>query len=219
MSLEPTAESTSQPQPSPAQNRAQARLDELKRALQRQLRRKPNLIEKALLDRCALVMQRAEMAAYDPKATSNDVVRLRADMRPCHRAEAHADVGRDIGDGLMADPKTPAARFRKMLKTASKELGLPIGDTRCQHYAFPSLAREQILARLLMGENVDPDQMMRIDQSLLTLRPAEQQLIRIEYVEGIKGVSQTVARHCIERLHSCEKSIASLAHPAVSARG
>jgi hypothetical protein len=55
---------------------AEARLVELKRALQRQLKRRPTAYEKAALDRAALMTVRAEIAAYDPNASSEDVVRL-----------------------------------------------------------------------------------------------------------------------------------------------
>jgi hypothetical protein len=49
---------------------------ELKRAFQRQLRRKPTEFERTLLDRAALMTTRAEIAAYDPNTSSEDLVRL-----------------------------------------------------------------------------------------------------------------------------------------------
>jgi len=68
---------TVQPSPSePRQNRALARLEQLKRALQRQLRRRPTDYEKCVLDRAALLTLRAEIAAHDPRTSSNDLVRL-----------------------------------------------------------------------------------------------------------------------------------------------
>lgn len=70
MSPQPSVETTPIIQPS------EHRLAELKRALQRQLKRKPKVYEKAALDRAALMTLRAETAALDPKATSEDVVRL-----------------------------------------------------------------------------------------------------------------------------------------------
>jgi hypothetical protein len=54
----------------------QERLAELKRGFQRQLNRKGTAIELAALDRAALMTLRAEIAAFDGKATSNDIVRL-----------------------------------------------------------------------------------------------------------------------------------------------
>ena len=53
-----------------------ARLAELKRVFQRQLRRKPTAYEKAALDRAALLTLRAEIAARDIGSNSDDVVRL-----------------------------------------------------------------------------------------------------------------------------------------------
>jgi hypothetical protein len=60
----------------PARKTALERLDELKRAYQRMLRRRPTMVEKALMDRAALMTVRAEMAAGNPKADSNTIVRL-----------------------------------------------------------------------------------------------------------------------------------------------
>jgi hypothetical protein len=62
--------------PSPPHNRALARLNELKRGLQRQLRRKPNVLEKTVLEHAAVMALRAEMAAFDPKSDANTIVRL-----------------------------------------------------------------------------------------------------------------------------------------------
>ena len=64
---------------------AEQRLAELKKALQRRLNRKPTLIEKASLDRCAALMVRAECATYDSKVSAEDLVRLHNCAR---RAEA-----------------------------------------------------------------------------------------------------------------------------------
>jgi hypothetical protein len=79
MSLQPSVDSTAISKSSASQKApisAESRLQELKKALQRQLKRKPTLIEKAALDRCALLMLRSEIAARDGKATSEDIVRL-----------------------------------------------------------------------------------------------------------------------------------------------
>jgi hypothetical protein len=77
MSLVSAAQEPDQsPAQSPGQGRALARLDELKRALQRQLNRRPTTFERAAMDRAALMTLRAEIAARDPDATSADVVRL-----------------------------------------------------------------------------------------------------------------------------------------------
>jgi hypothetical protein len=73
MSATQTDNATSNGRPKKTANE---RLDELRRALQRQLNRKPTMVERALLDRAALMMLRAEMAARDPASKSDDVVRL-----------------------------------------------------------------------------------------------------------------------------------------------
>jgi hypothetical protein len=55
---------------------AEQRNAELRRALQRQARRKLKGHEQAALERAAYMMTLAEVAAYNPKSTSEDVVRL-----------------------------------------------------------------------------------------------------------------------------------------------
>jgi hypothetical protein len=70
---ETASNSTSDQRPN---NNALSRLEELKRGLQRQLKRKPSLIEKSQLDRTALLLLRSEMALRDPKSDANTIVRL-----------------------------------------------------------------------------------------------------------------------------------------------
>jgi hypothetical protein len=57
----------------------------LRRAYQRELRTKPTLIQRTLIDRAAVLTAKAEAAALDPAVTLNDLVRL--DNKP-ERARA-----------------------------------------------------------------------------------------------------------------------------------
>jgi hypothetical protein len=52
------------------------RMAQLRRAYQRVLRRKPTMIERAAMERAARLTARAEVAALDPDATLDDVVRI-----------------------------------------------------------------------------------------------------------------------------------------------
>jgi hypothetical protein len=52
------------------------RARQLRRAFQRLLRRRPTMLERIAMTRCALLVARAEAAAADPNATHDDVVRL-----------------------------------------------------------------------------------------------------------------------------------------------
>ena len=54
----------------------QRRIAQLKRAYQRELARKATVIEKAAIDRAAVLTARAEAAAIDAEASDEDVVRL-----------------------------------------------------------------------------------------------------------------------------------------------
>jgi hypothetical protein len=80
MSASPEADSAPNSQSSkPEATRgisATVRLEQLKRAYQKQLGRKPTSIQKQLMERAALLTTRAEIAIYDSKTTANDVVRL-----------------------------------------------------------------------------------------------------------------------------------------------
>jgi hypothetical protein len=55
---------------------AQARVLALKRAFQRELGRKPTLLQRTLIDRAAVLTAKAEVAALDPTISANDCVRL-----------------------------------------------------------------------------------------------------------------------------------------------
>jgi hypothetical protein len=72
MSSPDTATSTPRPRlPSPL-----ARLAQLKRALQKRLKRKPTTYERTLLDNAALLALRAETAVSDPHVHGDTIVRL-----------------------------------------------------------------------------------------------------------------------------------------------
>jgi hypothetical protein len=76
MPASPAVEPSTDSQPEQPRRNAEQRLREIKRSLQRQARRKLNAYEQAALDRAAIMTLRAEIAAFDVKATSNDLVRL-----------------------------------------------------------------------------------------------------------------------------------------------
>jgi hypothetical protein len=91
MPAEPAID-VAQNQPRNRVKTAEQRLAELQRALQRT----------AALERCALLMLRAEIAARDPECDSNDVVRL----DNCAR-RARADFERVTGIDTARKPKPP----------------------------------------------------------------------------------------------------------------
>jgi hypothetical protein len=59
-----------------AANSNMSRVLVLKRAFHRELRTKPTIHQKMLIDRAAVITAKAEQAALDPATTANDVVRL-----------------------------------------------------------------------------------------------------------------------------------------------
>ena len=54
----------------------QRRVEELRRAFQRMLKRRPTLVEKADILRAAALVARAEAAALDPNADIHQVIRI-----------------------------------------------------------------------------------------------------------------------------------------------
>src|SRR5262249_62165525 len=60
----------------PASSDQGRRARQLRRAFQRLLRRRPTTIERVTMDRCALLVARAEAAAADPNRTHNSAVSL-----------------------------------------------------------------------------------------------------------------------------------------------
>jgi hypothetical protein len=108
LSTPPVPRPSGTSQPTDAQKRAQTRLDELKRAFQRLIKRRPNVYEKQLLDRAALMTLRAESAVCDGKSSSNDIVRLDNAAR-----RARADFERVCG---LATKKTSTATLAQALR-------------------------------------------------------------------------------------------------------
>src|SRR5262245_37699757 len=82
------------------------RIAELRRAFQRALRRRPTMIERTAIERAARLTWRAEVAAVDPNATLDDVVRLdNAAARARSRLEAL--IGAPLGKRRMPVPLSP----------------------------------------------------------------------------------------------------------------
>jgi hypothetical protein len=87
-------------------------LTTMQRALQRTLKRKPSAIEKTALERCAMLMLRAELAARDPASDTNDVVRLDNCAR---RARADFERLTGIDSARKPKPKPTMADIEKEL--------------------------------------------------------------------------------------------------------
>jgi hypothetical protein len=80
----------------------------LKRAYQRELGRKPTLIQTTLINRACMLTAKAEAAALDPSVTANDLVRLdnkaqqaRAEMFESFRERRTQPNGASLDDYLV----------------------------------------------------------------------------------------------------------------------
>jgi predicted translin family RNA/ssDNA-binding protein len=69
------------PRPLDEQISAKERLEELRRALQRRIKRKLTAYELTALDHAATMLLRSEMALRDIKTSANDIVRLHGAAR------------------------------------------------------------------------------------------------------------------------------------------
>jgi hypothetical protein len=89
--------------PSAGQER---RIEELRRAFQRRLNRRPTLIEKAAMLRAAALVARAEALALDPNADVNEVVKLNNLV-----SRALRSLPGERGAHARLDPDAPLAGF------------------------------------------------------------------------------------------------------------
>jgi hypothetical protein len=91
-------------------------------------------------------------------------------------------------------------RYKAILSEVATDLEIEADSELCKHVAALRLMRENIQARLLRGERVDPDDLLKIDAALkqyLPERKAPQ--ITVRFVEGVVGKYKCT--HCGEENH------------------
>jgi hypothetical protein len=59
-----------------------------------------------------------------------------------------------------------ADRFRQICREVAKRLELKPSDDRVEHIATLTLGREMLSARMIEGDNIDPDKLLRFDEAL-----------------------------------------------------
>jgi hypothetical protein len=68
-----------------------------------------------------------------------------------------------------------ADRFRQIARATAKRLDLRSGDPVVEHIATLMLAREHLSARLIAGDHVDPDKLLKLDAAIMSHMPAVHQ--------------------------------------------
>jgi hypothetical protein len=89
--------------------------------------------------------------------------------------------------------ETPAKRFEQLTREVAGQLKCKLSDPRVEHVATLRLMRENVQARLLLNERVEPSEVLKLDEALRHYMPSsggtgEPHTIRIEYAETITGI-------------------------------
>jgi hypothetical protein len=77
-----------------------------------------------------------------------------------------------------------AQRFEQLRREAARELGIKATDEKAAHVATLRLARETVATRLIAGQAVDPDALLKLDEALKHYLPAEELRVEVEIVSG-----------------------------------
>jgi hypothetical protein len=79
--------------------------------------------------------------------------------------------------------------YHDLIKRVSRELNQPADSEIVKHVATFRLLRESLQVRLLDGDRVDPDDLLKIDTALKSYLPQGKPLsVAIEYVSGVTGI-------------------------------
>jgi hypothetical protein len=91
-----------------------------------------------------------------------------------------------------------AELYHALLKRVARELGEKPDAEVVKHVATFRLLRESLQVRLLDGQHVDPDDLLKVDAVLKQYLPQGKPLaVAIQYVEGVRGIY--TCKHCGKR--------------------
>jgi hypothetical protein len=83
-------------------------------------------------------------------------------------------------------PKQPAGRLRRIEQEVCRDLNLSPDDELCRHVSTLRLMRENMQAKLVLGERVDPDDLLRVDAALKAYLPqGKPATIEVKVVDGL----------------------------------
>jgi hypothetical protein len=85
-------------------------------------------------------------------------------------------------------PKQPANRLRRIEREVCRDLDCSPDDELCRHVSTLRLMRENMQARLVVGERVDPGDLLAVDAALKQYLPAgKPATISVQVVEKLRG--------------------------------
>jgi hypothetical protein len=85
----------------------------------------------------------------------------------------------------MAKPApTRPQRYQQLCREAARLLKVKASDPRVEHVATLRLARETFAAKLVSGQQVDPNVLLTLDGALRHYMPQEKLRVDIEVIEG-----------------------------------
>jgi hypothetical protein len=96
----------------------------------------------------------------------------------------------------MTKTKQPAERLRRIEREVCRDLNLAPDDELCRHVTTLRLLRENLMARAVVGERVDPDDMLRIDAALKAYLPqGKPATIEVKIVDGVHATCPRCGHH------------------------
>jgi hypothetical protein len=88
----------------------------------------------------------------------------------------------------MAKAKQPADRLRRIEKEVCADLDCKPDDELCRHVTTLRLMRENMQAKLVLGERVDPDDLLAVDAALKQYLPqGKPATINVQVVQKLRG--------------------------------
>ena len=82
----------------------------------------------------------------------------------------------------------PSDRYRRIVKEVCADLGCEPDDEICRHVAVLRVMRENMQGKLLLGERVDPGDLLAVDAALKQYLPAgKPATISVQIVQKLRG--------------------------------
>jgi hypothetical protein len=83
-------------------------------------------------------------------------------------------------------PKQPTNRLKRIIREVCADLGCKPDDELCRHVSTLRLMRENMQARLVVGERVDPSDLLAVDAALKAYLPqGKPATIEVKIVDGL----------------------------------
>jgi hypothetical protein len=96
----------------------------------------------------------------------------------------------------MTKTKQPADRLRRIEREVCADLNVAPDDELCRHVSTLRLMRENMQAKLVVGERVDPDDLLRVDAALKAYLPqGKPATIEVKIIDGLHATCPRCGHH------------------------